>query len=152
MCETGHHGVAKATLFVMCTSDGCATFWSPVMSSEVMWIMWSASFEWCLTHLPNSEIFIAQNNAFFIVTGHVVKDAVDAEWVWDNNGYTIQHYDVIPFEHVLWHNTMHELVMNIHYQTWIAQRLFINISRTPSKQWGMCDNLLFLCVLPSVHG
>ena len=33
---------------------------------------------WRSTHLPNSEIFISQNNAFFIVTAHVVKDAVDA--------------------------------------------------------------------------
>ena len=32
-------------------------------------------------HLPNSEICIAQNNAFFIVTAHVVKDAADAsDW------------------------------------------------------------------------
>ena len=35
---------------------------------------------------------------------------------------------------------MHEWVMNIHYQAWIAQGRFISKSRTPSKQWGMCDN------------
>ena len=30
--------------------------------------------------------------------------------------------------------------MSIHYQTGIAQGRFINIIRTPSKQWGVCDN------------
>ena len=30
-----------------------------------------------------------------------------------------QHYDVTRFKYVLWHRTMHEWVMNIHYQTWI---------------------------------
>ena len=55
---------------------------------------------------------------------------------------TRQHYDVTRFEYALWHPTMHEWVMNIHYQTWIAQGRFINIIRTPSKQWGVCDNLL----------
>ena len=50
-------------------------------------------------------------------------------------------YDVMRFELVLWRNTMHEWVMNIHYQTWKAQGRFINISRTPSKLWGMCDNI-----------
>ena len=32
---------------------------------------------------------------------------------------------------------MHEWVIHIHHQTWIAQ--FINIIRALSKQWGMCD-------------
>ena len=27
-------------------------------------------------------------------------------------------------------------------KTWIAQGRFININRTPSKQWGMCDKVL----------
>ena len=36
------------------------------------------------------------------------------------------------FEYVLWRRTMHEWVMNIHYQAWIAQGRFINIIRTPS--------------------
>ena len=31
------------------------------------------------------------------------------------------HYDVTQFEYVLWRHTMHEWVMNIHNQTWIAQ-------------------------------
>ena len=53
---------------------------------------------------------------------------------------TCQYYDVTGFEYVLWCRTMHEWVMNIHYQTWIAQGRFINMIRTPSKQWGMCDN------------
>ena len=52
---------------------------------------------------------------------------------------THQHYEVTWFENVLWRRTMHEWVMNIHHQTWIAQGRFINI-RTPSKQWGVCDN------------
>ena len=51
----------------------------------------------------------------------------------------LQHYDVTQFEYVLWHHTMHEWVMNIHYKTWIAQGRFTNIILTPSKQWGMCD-------------
>ena len=67
----GHHRVANATLSVTCTCEGCATFRSPVTSSEVTW-----SPLWRSTHLPNSEIFIAWNNAFFIATAHVVKDAV----------------------------------------------------------------------------
>ena len=46
----------------------------------------------------------------------------------------VQHYDVTRFEYVLWRNTMHKWVTNIHYQTWIALGRFINISRTPSKQ------------------
>ena len=49
------------------------------------------------------------------------------------------HYDITRFEHVLWCNTVHEWVMNIHYQTSIAQGLFIYISRTPSKRWSMSD-------------
>ena len=53
---------------------------------------------------------------------------------------THQHYDVTWFEYALWRRTMHEWVMNIHYQTWIAQRRFINMIGTPSKQWGVCDN------------
>ena len=53
-----------------------------------------------------------------------------------------QHYDVTQFEYVLWHHTMFEWVMNIHYQTCIAQRLFTNIILTPSKQWGVCDKWL----------
>ena len=73
-----HHRVAKATLFVTCTRDGCATFRSPVMSSEVTWIMWSPL--WRSSHLPNSEIFISNKNAFFIVTVHIVTDAVDATY------------------------------------------------------------------------
>ena len=32
----------------------------------------------------------------------------------------LQHYDVTRFEYVLWCRTMHEWVMNIHYQTWIV--------------------------------
>ena len=67
----GQHRVANATLFVACTRGGCATFRSPVTSSEVTW-----SPLWRSTHLPNSEIFNARNNAFFIATAHVVKDAV----------------------------------------------------------------------------
>ena len=70
----GQHHVANATLFVTCTRDGCATFRSTMTSSEVTWITWSPL--WCSTHLPNSEIFIARNNAFFIATMHVVKDIV----------------------------------------------------------------------------
>ena len=54
---------------------------------------------------------------------------------------TLIRYDVMRFELVLWRNTMHEWVMNIRYQTWKAQGWFININRTPSKQWGMCDNI-----------
>ena len=69
----GHHRVANATPFVACTRDGCATFLSSVTSSEVTWFTWSPL--WRSTHLPNSEIFIARNNAFFIATAHVVKDA-----------------------------------------------------------------------------
>ena len=41
---------------------------------EVTWITWSPL--WCSTHLPNSEIFNARNNALFIATVHVVKDTV----------------------------------------------------------------------------
>ena len=52
-----------------------------------------------------------------------------------------QHYDVTHFEYVLWRHTMHDWVMNIHYKTWIAQGRFINIILTPSKQWGVCDNI-----------
>ena len=73
----GHHRVANATLFVACTRDGCATFRSPVTSSEVTRFTWSPL--WRSTHLPNSEIFIARNNAFFIATVHVVKDAAHGE-------------------------------------------------------------------------
>ena len=54
---------------------------------------------------------------------------------------TQQHYDIIWFEHVLWHYTMHDWIMNIHYQTWITQGQFPNIILTPSKQCGMCDNM-----------
>ena len=43
-----------------------------------------------------------------------------------------QHYDVMQFEYILWHHTMHEWVMNIHYKTWIAQGRFTKIILTPS--------------------
>ena len=54
---------------------------------------------------------------------------------------THQHYDVTQFEYVLWRHTMHERVMNIHYKTWIAQGRFTNMILTPSKRWGVCDNV-----------
>ena len=64
---------------------------------------------------------------------------------------THQHYDVTQFEYVLWHHTMHEWVMNIHYKTWIAQGRFTNMILTPSKQWGVCDNVFlsheYICSL-----
>ena len=56
--------------------------------------------------------------------------------------YMPQHYDVTQFEYVLWRQTVHEWVMNIHYQTWIAQGRFTNIILTPSKQWGVSDNVI----------
>ena len=55
------------------------------------------------------------------------------------------HYDVIVIitrnlkNRVHIWTTMHKWVMNIQYQTWIAQGRFINMIRTPSKQWGVCD-------------
>ena len=52
---------------------------------------------------------------------------------------THQHCDIMRFEYVLWRLTIHEWVMNIHYQTWITQGGFINIIGTTSKQWGVCD-------------
>ena len=45
-----------------------------------------------------------------------------------------QHYDATQFECALWCHTMHEWVMNIHYQTWIIQGQFTNIILTPSKK------------------
>ena len=54
---------------------------------------------------------------------------------------TRHHYDVMRFKYVLWRRTMHERVMNIYHQIWIAQGWFIIMIRTPSKQWGVCDNL-----------
>ena len=47
---------------------------------------------------------------------------------------THQHYDVTRFKKVLRRRTMHEWVMKMHYQG-----RFINMIRTPSKQWGACD-------------
>ena len=55
---------------------------------------------------------------------------------------TSQHYDVTRFKYVFWRRTMHEWVLNIHYQTWIAQGQFINMIRTPSKQWGVCNKFM----------
>ena len=60
---------------------------------------------------------------------------------WDS---THQHYDVTRFKCVLWRRTMHEWVMNNHYQMWIAQGRCINMIRTPSKQWGVFDNVYIL--------
>ena len=54
---------------------------------------------------------------------------------------TQQHYDFTQFEYVLWRHTIHEWVMNIHYQTWIAQGRFTNIILTPSKQWDVYDDI-----------
>ena len=78
----GHHRVADATLSVACTCDSCATFRSPVTSSEVTWITWSPL--WRSTHSPNSEIFNARNNTFFKATAQVVTDAVAKVlgWQW----------------------------------------------------------------------
>ena len=61
---------------------------------------------------------------------------------------TRQHYDVTQFEYVLWRRTMHECVMNIHYQTWIAQGRFINMIRTPSKQWAC---VIMISLSPSIR-
>ena len=55
-----------------------------------------------------------------------------------------QHYDVMQFEYLFWHHTTHEWVMNIDYQTWISQGRFTSIIHTPSKQWGVCDNVSIL--------
>ena len=54
-----------------------------------------------------------------------------------------RHYDVTQLEYVLWRNTMHEWVMNIHYKTWIAQGRVTNMNPTPSEQWGEWDNDLW---------
>ena len=44
-----------------------------------MWILGSPL--WCSPRLPNSEILIAQNNAFFIATARVAKDSANAtDW------------------------------------------------------------------------
>ena len=43
----------------------------------------------------------------------------------------------------MWRHTMHEWVINIHYQILITQGRFINIIRTPSKQW--------VCVMIDTH-
>ena len=51
---------------------------------------------------------------------------------------------VTRIEYVLWCRTLHQWVMNIHYQTWIP----LNMIRTPLKQWGMCDNLSMLTCKP----
>ena len=71
------------------------------------------------------------------------RDMVTARRSCHDCDSTHQHYDVTRFEYALWRRTMHEWVMNIHYQTWIAQGRFINIIRTPSKQWGVCDNVWY---------
>ena len=55
---------------------------------------------------------------------------------------TQQHYEVMQLEYVLWCHTMHEWVMNNHYQSWIAQGQFTNIILTPSKQLGVCKTLV----------
>ena len=44
-----------------------------------------------------------------------------------------RHYDIKRFEYVtwiLWRYTMYECVVHIHYQNWIAQCLFTNMTRT----------------------
>ena len=76
---SGHHRVANATLSVTCTCDGCATFRSPVTSSEVTLITWSPL--WRSTHLPNQEIFIAWNNAFFYIRAAGWRAAVQNVFV-----------------------------------------------------------------------
>ena len=67
---------------------------------------------------------------------------------------TRKHYDVTRFKYVLWRRTMHAWVMNIHYQTWIGQGRFINMIRTPSKQWGVCDKCMMTMTMITViaHG
>ena len=75
---------------------------------------------------------------------------VCSKWQWNARDCVAGLHDrrsrqcnpVTPVECVslLFRNTMQEWVMNIHYHTWIAKGRFINISRTPSKQWGVCDN------------
>ena len=54
-----------------------------------------------------------------------------------------QHYDVTQFEYVLWRHTIHEWVVNIHYNIYsFAQGRFANTILTPSKQWSVCDSHL----------
>ena len=51
----------------------------------------------------------------------------------NNSENTQCNYDVTWFEYTLWCHTMHEWVMNIHYQNWIIQGQFTNVIRNPSK-------------------
>ena len=78
-------------------------------------------------------------NARDCVTGLTVCRAVLLLCCHDCDS-TQQHYDVTRRAYVLWRHTMHEWVMHIQYQAWIAKGRFANIIRMPSKQWGMCDN------------
>ena len=50
------------------------------------------------------------------------------------------------WRHAFWRHTMHEWVMNSHYQTWIAQGRLTNIILTPWNQWGVYDNILCLLI------
>ena len=91
----------------------------------------------CLMNLTHQSCFFF--NLLFvplrcwILVKHVVLS--DATWWRCCVRYScyanaiVQHYDVTRFEHVMWRTTMHEWVMDIHYQTWITSK-----SRTPSKQ------------------
>ena len=103
----------------------------------------------CLMNLTQRSSLFFLNLQFVPLRCWIsVKHAIQKDVTWWHCGArycyyadtTVQHYDVMQFQCVLWCNTMHEWVMNIHYQTWIDQGRFINISRTPSKQWGVCDN------------
>ena len=48
-------------------------------------------------------------------------------------------------------NYLHEGVIHIHHQTWIAQGRFMNIIRTLSKQWGMCDKCINVLWVNNVY-
>ena len=78
-----------------------------------------------------------------VSTGH---DLVTMWWsvvlLHYNDFESTQQHDVMQFEYVLWRHTMYKWVINIHYQTWIAQRWFINTICTPLKQLGMCYKIL----------
>ena len=127
---------------VILHTPGCSRFYHIHIVSKWNWN------GVCLMILTRqSYLFFLISNLFYRVAeswwnmpskgtqhGYAVTYVIIVTLIW------LISYDVTPFEHVLWRNKMHEWVMNIHYQTWIAQGQFINISHTLSKQWGVDDN------------
>ena len=112
----------------------------------------NSEFKFALDHFPSmlSSNFRQYGGSVWVIEQHaiMVSATTHSPTVWLLCWYDCKskqpHYDVARFKYI--YIVTPRNAINIHYQTWVAQRRFINIIRTPLKQWGGCENKLIYVI------